>query len=251
MNADAPDEDVPDEDDARNADAMNTDNRNPDETSDREWRAFRYVSGEMAADEIDDFERLLADDQSARELVAHSTQLLLGAWDALDSEAASEDSRNGSPESRPRRVASELSRPITVRPATLGPAARPGGWAVAGLAAAVCVLIGIGLSLLPQGESGSLKDASADAADGGAVHLVAIWSQRLAELAPESAATESAVSDRPEAPLPGETDGVRAATPRENPPFDSAAAADQIAADESDVPGWMIAALELGPGYGR
>ena len=47
----------------------------PDD-QDLDWQAFRYISGEMSADELAAFERLLGVDQSAREAVARSVELL-------------------------------------------------------------------------------------------------------------------------------------------------------------------------------
>lgn len=48
----------------------------PDSTeSDLEWLAFRYVSGEMPADEAATFEELLAENQAAREAVAAAVQV--------------------------------------------------------------------------------------------------------------------------------------------------------------------------------
>lgn len=48
--------------------------QNPTET-DLDWLAFRYISGEMAANEADQFELLLADDQNARDAVVRAVEL--------------------------------------------------------------------------------------------------------------------------------------------------------------------------------
>jgi hypothetical protein len=43
--------------------------------TDLDWLAFRYISGEMAVDEADQFESLLADDQTARDAVVRAVEL--------------------------------------------------------------------------------------------------------------------------------------------------------------------------------
>lgn len=53
--------------------------RNDNSTTDDQdldWQAFRYISGEMSADEVAAFEQLLGVDQAAREAVARSVVLL-------------------------------------------------------------------------------------------------------------------------------------------------------------------------------
>jgi len=217
--------------------------------NDREWRAFRYILGEMSPVEADSFEQVLATDQETRELVARSTGLVTNLLEFGLSEAAANVSRNGSTAAASARISADW-----VRPAELARrrSARFRDWTVAGLAAAVCVCVAVGLCLLPLRSPSVLEDIySGDMSDNGAGHLVAIWSQRLAELAPEPATTEPAASGRPELPLPGEADDSRLATATENASADSAAVGDQIAADDSDVPGWMIAAVELGPNRHR
>jgi hypothetical protein len=215
---------------------------------DREWRALRYVLGEMSPVESEDFEHVLATDQETRELVARSTGLVTSLLDLSVPEATANEFRNGSPPAGSVRVSTAWVRPAESPELMRRRSARFGGWTVAGLSAAVCLCIAVGLCLLPFGSRNVLEDIySGDTFDSGAGHLVAIWSQRLAELAPEPATTEPAASDRPEFPLPGEADDSRLATATENAPADSAAVGDQIAADDSDVPGWMIAAVELGP----
>jgi hypothetical protein len=46
----------------------------PTETN-LDWLAFRYISGEMAVSEADQFESLLADDQTARDAVVRAVEL--------------------------------------------------------------------------------------------------------------------------------------------------------------------------------
>jgi anti-sigma-K factor RskA len=217
---------------------------------DSAWRAFRYVMGEMSPAEAEAFEETLASDQEARELVARSTGLVIDLFTAGSLSAAQNGSRHGSSAHEP------AEHPLAdVRPAAAAMPARRrkvGRWAVAGLAAAVCCCVAVGVTLFSHRVATHLADfPSGDSSDGGASHLVAIWSERLAELAPEQAttepaATESTTSERTESSPSGESDDSRLATATENAPAGSAAALDQIASDDSDVPSWMIAAVELG-----
>src|SRR5580692_3742718 len=109
--------------------------------------------------------------------------------------------------------------------ATVMPARRRqkiSGWAVTGLAAAVCCCVAAGLTLFSLRVSTDLANLPlGDASDGSADNLVAIWSERLAELAPEQAATESAATDsaasgRAESSPAGDSDDNRVATATEN-----------------------------------
>lgn len=60
--------------------AMNNspDNLDADQTSDLEWLAFQYVANELSEQECLQFESLLSEKQSAREALAHATQLVAG-----------------------------------------------------------------------------------------------------------------------------------------------------------------------------
>ncbi len=127
------------------------------------------------------------------------------------------------------------------------------GWAVTGLVAAVCCSVAVGLYLIPRTVGPSFDDIySGDLTENGAGLLVSIWSQRLADLAPDAATSGTrgagtlgfALSERiRESRVASATDGV---------PADSAAVGDQMAADDSDVPDWMVAAVEVGEvGEGR
>jgi hypothetical protein len=217
---------------------LNTDKNDPQENdphgNDTEWRAFRYVLGEMSPAEADAFEEILATDQATRELVAQSTWLVTNLLVAESAQMAG--ARNGSS----TVITAELS-PTVVRPASSPKyAARKSGrdavrqaerfnaWAVTGLAAAVCCCVAIGLCLIPLSGPSSLDEAySADLTDNGAGHLVAIWSQRLADSATELTTAEPAASERSELPLSGDSDDSRVATA---------------------TPGWMLAAVEGGEG---
>ncbi len=205
--------------------------RGTDSENESEWRAFRYVLGEMSPAEADAFEEILATDQEMRELVAQSTGLVANLLQAGPlSEAPSAGRNQSSATAMPARRRQKIS-----------------GWAVTGLAAAVCCCVAAGLTLFSLRVSTDLANLPlGDASDGSAGNLVAIWSERLADLAPEQATTESAASERTESSPSGESDDNRVATATENAPASSAAASDQMAADDSDVPPWMIAAVELG-----
>jgi hypothetical protein len=54
------------------------DNLDADQTGDLEWLAFQYVANELSEQECLQFEALLAEKQSAREALAHATQLVAG-----------------------------------------------------------------------------------------------------------------------------------------------------------------------------
>ncbi len=226
---------------------MNSDDFKQSSTSesaeiDREWKALRYVLGEMSSDEIEAFEEILATDQETRELVARSTGLVTNLVEAA-AEPVSSGLVNGRiPQVRP-------AQPDEFAPRRRE---RSKGWVVTGFAAAVCCCVAVGLYLLPRAVGPSLDDLSNDFTENGAGLLVSIWSQRLADLAPETATTEPAASDRSDLPFPNESEDGRVASTTESASADSAAVGDQIAAaDESDVPDWMVAALEVGEGQGR
>jgi anti-sigma-K factor RskA len=229
--------------------AMKTDDfarRGTDLENESEWRAFRYVLGEMSPAEADAFEEILATDQEMRELVARSTGLVANLLHADSLSNAVIAGRNeslvlepaGTPmgDARPARAAMPARRRQKIS-----------GWAVTGLAAAVCCCVAAGLTLFSLRVSTDLANLPlGDASDGSAGNLVAIWSERLADLAPEQAATESAAAERTESSPSGDSDDNRVATATENAPASSAAASDQMADDDADVPPWMIAAVELG-----
>ncbi|QDT26590.1 hypothetical protein Enr10x_18940 [Gimesia panareensis] len=54
------------------------DNINKDDASDLEWLAFQYVSNELSETESQEFETLLAEQQSARDALVSATQLVAG-----------------------------------------------------------------------------------------------------------------------------------------------------------------------------
>jgi anti-sigma factor RsiW len=225
--------------------AMNTDDlkRDPSESAeaDREWNALRYVLGEMSPDEAEAFEAILAADQDARELVARSTSLVTNLLETATEPVGSGSTTGSTVRVRPAQTdAVSLRRPERIK-----------GWTITGLVAVVCSCVAVGLYLLPRTVGPSLDEIySSDLTENGAGLLVAIWSQRLADLAPETS-TEPAASERSDLPFPSETEEGRVASAPEMAPADSAAVGDQMAADDSDVPDWMVAALEVGEGQGR
>lgn len=104
------------------------------------WLAFRYATGEMTAEEEQDFERRLADDQLAREAVEQAVEL---------SEAV-------------RLAEVEAPRVYLLRPT---PRVRsPAVWTTA--AAALLLVIGAGTWLVNWGEFSSPADRAAGGANG-------------------------------------------------------------------------------------
>jgi anti-sigma factor RsiW len=210
--------------------------------NDREWSALRYVLGEMSPDEMQAFEEILESDQDTRELVARSTGLVTNLF-----ESAAEPAASGKADAPIRQV--RPAQPDEIAPRRRE---RSKGWTVTVLAAAVCCCVAVGLYLLPRTVGPSFDELySRDLTENGAGLLVAIWSQRLADLAPETSTTEPAAADRSDLPFPNESEENRVASVPENTPADSAAVGDQMAANDSDVPDWMVAALEVGEVQGR
>jgi anti-sigma-K factor RskA len=227
-----------------NTDDLKRDLSNESAETDREWHAQRYVLGEMSPDEMEAFEEILATDQAARELVARSTRLVTNLITTAADPAESVGSRNGS--TLPARV-----RPAQPDEVTRRRPERFVGWAITGLVAAVCCSVAVGLYLIPRTIGPSLDDIySADLSENGAGLLVSIWSQRLADLAPETSTTEPTAPERSDLPFPSES-AERVASATDGVPADSAAVGDQMAADDSDVPDWMVAAVEVGEGRVR
>jgi hypothetical protein len=100
------------------------DNHNWTPQDELDWLAFRYVAEELSADEADAFERLLADDQSARDAVSRAVQTTraVASLGAADFEAATQ-------------------------PAGVGRATRQQVWAWIGVgtvAVAVCLAVWLG-----------------------------------------------------------------------------------------------------------
>jgi anti-sigma-K factor RskA len=207
---------------------MNTDQVNGFSTKDdADWSALRYVLGEMSADEADAYEELLATDSQACERVAASARLTVDLYTALQLET---ELQLGVV------AASGLVSRATVQPSTSAIAERPtrsGLWAVVGLVAAVCLLVAGGLSLLPIDQ----QQAASDNSDTGAGSLVAIWTDRSAESAPDAIASEVGGADRASA------DELLSLTETDDAMADLASDSVLIADDDYNVPGWLIAAV--------
>jgi len=105
--------------------------QNPTE-NDLDWLAFRYISGEMAASEAEQFELLLADDQAARDAVVKAVELTQAI---VAVQTASISPSPAMPQSRTQNItwistsvaallvvtlALNFSRPSTIAPAKSG-----------------------------------------------------------------------------------------------------------------------------------
>jgi hypothetical protein len=186
---------------------------------DADWSAMRYVLGEMNADESAAFELVLATDLESCERVATAARLAADLYSALAIEVD---------------VMTKAVPSVPARIAPISPPARAVGrelWAVVGVAAAVCLLVAGGLSLLPR-SSDQPELAVLDHSDAGAGSLVAIWTEQSAETAAGLGTTGSAGPDR--------------VNTEDGPAFADAEDADDaalVAEDDYDVPGWMIAAV--------
>lgn len=73
----------------------------PSRLSDFDWDAFRYVAGEMSADEVCAFEQILSDNVDACAAVAQATQLSLAARTVMDDQSQTGLQPRGIAEGRP------------------------------------------------------------------------------------------------------------------------------------------------------
>ncbi len=122
-------------------------------SADREeldWLAFRYVAGELAADEMSDFESRLAHDQAACDAVSRAVELTSALFEAT-----------------------RLAPVHPVRRRRLHPSLR----LAACLSACALVLI-VCYQYLPHSESDSSNASSAAAAE-----LAVVWSETRSEVA--------------------------------------------------------------------
>lgn len=202
-----------------------------------ELLAFQYVSGELAAEDIERFESRLADDQSAREAVARVVQIgqavVLSAGDHAIAAGKADSLVLGSDSRNVRR------------------------WVIAAAAIAAAFLAGIGISQWLEratNDSGSNmavrdgvvpgsvpvaddRDVVADvqSGNGAATDVVALWSASAAEFTldgDDRSTTDGVGSEEeiPEFPLDG---------------TDSWLAGDENVSDDDEfrVPSWMLAAV--------
>jgi hypothetical protein len=182
----------------------------------------------MSADESDAYEELLATDPQACERVAASARLTADLYTALQLETEHEANAT---------TGSGLGSRATVQPSASSIPDRPtrsGLWAVVGLVAAVCLLMAGGLSLLPIIDR---QQAASDNSDAGAGSLVAIWTDRSAESAPDAVLNEAGGADRASA------DELLSLTETDDAMADLASDSVLIADDDYNVPGWLIAAV--------
>jgi len=196
---------------------------------DAEWSALRYVLGEMSANEVEAYERMLATDPQSCERVASATRLATDLYSVLAHEIESNratPAKSGLPAKTGLRIATP------VRPA------QSGLWAVVGVVVAVCLLAAAGLSLLSI--SGDHQDAiTSDDADTSAGSLVAIWTERSADTAADPSSVGLTGANRTNA------DGTPSFSAADDADADSVLIAD----DDYDVPTWMIAAVEGGTSW--
>ncbi len=232
------------------------DGRSNDTQGDNRWTAFRYVLGEMSASEEESFEERLESDQPTRELVAQCTELLSGLHRAGLSESRVGHAGNGEYADDPVRARSNAIRAANRLETASNRTHAPARWLIAGLAAAVCMTIAVGLTLLPFRGRAGLEDLSwSDLADNGAL-IVGLWSDQLAD-SPSEPRSEVPSELGIEQPEPGllsdastasPSDEVRlarsAATRANDSRIDASASSDSD--EDSDVPGWMVAAVESG-----
>ena len=200
---------------------------------DAEWSALRYVLGEMSADEVEAYERMLATDSQACEHVASTTRLATDLYTVLSHDI---ELNRATPamSGLPAKPGSRIATPA--RPA------QSGLWAVVGVVAAVCLLAAAGLSLLSI--SSDRQDAiTSDDADASAGSLVAIWTERSADTAADPSTVGLTGANRTNA------DGAPPFSAADDADADSAADSVLIADDDYDVPTWMIAAVEGGTSW--
>lgn len=176
------------------------------------WTAFRYVADEMSAVEQDDFERQLADDQSAREAVVRAVQLTQ-AVASLPAEVPRSPIQTGGNSSPSRRSV--------------------GAWSVAtGLAVCLIVIAGfyfggmfgnlsVPSSLISQDDALNLEGAGV---------LVAIWSD-----------SETALEEFVNLDLLLES-GAEFADLEESEQL-AMLAFDETLDEQFNVPDWMLAAV--------
>lgn len=145
------------------------DNSNADKTSDLannlEWLAFQYVSNELSDLEMQEFETLLAEQQSAREALVTATQLVDGL-NAIESQPAVQPAR-GTP-LQPRSIA-----------------ARRVLWGLLASVAAILLLVPALFKDSGTSAPSTVTTAQAEPSPEVAEHLLGLWSE---------AATDSSVA---------------------------------------------------------
>lgn len=174
-----------------------------DQRDELDWLAFRYVAGEMTADEAGDFELRLADDQAAREAVSRAVGF---GQRLVDAGSVRPDSR-----STARTATAPVNRgTLTFRSRVV----RAAGWMAAGAAAAtlaVCLArpFGSGPIEPPGGETRKVAEVApvarpepvADAEAWARLHATGEWRTHTESwLAEPKAAITNVVPDFRESP---------------------------------------------------
>jgi hypothetical protein len=201
----------------------------PSAEDDLLWQSVRYILREMQEKELAQFEAQLADDQAARESVAQAVRLVSALQDAQPA----------------HELLPQTSRRTVSRLRAAGGKLRVRS--IVALVACSC-LAALSLSFFPP-RPGRVQEApvantqSDNGAGGG--HLVAIWSDRLAESDSENA-LDSPNLERGDAIVSAEADDATSPEGADGAASDSAAASDPTRNDEFRLPGWLIAAVSLG-----
>lgn len=118
------------------------------ELSGDQWQAFRYVAGEMEADEVAAFELRMSDDADLCEVVAEMAELSVGIADAR-----------------------EESSVIGV----IGPHASGSGWRFASLSAAAAIVLGMGVALMNINIEGDETADETAAVDDDVDQIISVW----------------------------------------------------------------------------
>jgi len=147
----------------------------PDNSEPQDWRAFEYLSGELSPDDIESFERALANDQPTREALARQVELTGAVRAAFEIETAASER------------AAKVERPTAPR----------GGWRQWALwtclTAAACVAVAVFVHGLGSGAGDSSVVADNAVADNAVadnappteakqVDLALAWSQSRSDL---------------------------------------------------------------------
>ena len=144
--------------------AMNNspDNLDADQTSDLEWLAFQYVANELSEQECLQFESLLSEKQSAREALAHATQLVAGL----------------------KSIAAQPAGQVTVASAQQPAATSTTRWAFWGLlttAAAIVLLVPSLFKSTGTTDNPTIPTAQTEPSTEDAEYLLSLWAESSQE----------------------------------------------------------------------
>ncbi len=178
---------------------------------DWDWLAFRYVAGEMAADEAGQFEGCLAEEQVAREAVAAAVMLLQAVPLAGDDETAArtgQETRPTVPADKPHNWRQKLA------------------WAGVGAAASAAVILAT-TGNHPIRHRADRSASAANTASADVDNLALTWSS-LADDESDSPADSSEVDQTTAGTQPADMD-TNAST--------------QDIVEQLSAPGWLMAAV--------